>query len=296
MESARCRAFVAAADTGSFTAAGKQLDYTPSGVSQLVRALENELGLILLSRKNRGVALTHEGERLYPKVVEYIEREKDLMRVAEEISSLSTGEVTIATFTSIGALVLPPILREFNDIYPKVSLKIIEATKFRIEELLNDNKADIAFCSRPESISCDFYPFMEDRMVAVLPPDHKYAKTGSFPLSACANEDLIMPAKGNDLDVFRMLNDYNVDYHIKFTTMEDNTAAHMVSAGLGICITNELALTPPANGEYVIVPTEPLTKTTFGIALASAESSSPAVRKFLEFALKKTAGSKNGHI
>lgn len=295
MESARCRAFVAAADTGSFTAAGKKLDYTPSGVSQLVRALENELGLILLSRKNRGVALTHEGERLYPKVVEYIEREKDLIRVAGEISSLSTGEVKIATFTSIAANILPPVLREFNEIYPNVSLKIIEAAKFRIEELINENDADIAFCSRPESLSCDFYPFMEDRMVAVLPPDHKYAKAGVFPLNECANEDLIMPAKGNDLDVFRMLNDHNVDYHIKFTTMEDNTAAHMVSAGLGICITNELALTPAPNGEYVIVPTEPLTKTSFGIVLASAESSSPAVRRFMDFALIKTAGSKSGN-
>ena len=286
MESARCRAFVAAADTGSFTAAGKLLDYTPSGVSQLVRALENELGLVLLSRRNRGVTLTREGEKIYPKVVEYIESEKEMMRVAGDISSLTTGEVNIATFTSIAANCLPPILRGFNEVFPNISLRIIEAAKYRIEELVNNNVADIAFCSRLENLSCEFFPFMEDRLVAILPPGHKYAKAGIYPLKACANESLIMPAKGNDLDVLKALKENGVDYQIKFSTMEDNTAAQMVSAGLGISITNELAVTKPKNGEYVIVPVEPLTTVPFGITLLSTESAPPAVRRFQEYAAR----------
>ncbi len=286
MESARCRAFVAAADTGSFTAAGKQLDYTPSGVSQLVRALENELGLVLLSRRNRGVTMTREGERIYPKVVEYIESEKVMMRTADAISSLSTGEVNIATFTSIAANCLPPVLKGFNELYPNISLKIVEAAKYRIEELISGNEADIAFCSKFENLDCDFMPFMEDRLVAVLPPGHRYARTGAFPLKACANEDLIMPAKGNDLDVIKALKENDIDYHIRFSTMEDNTAAHMVSAGLGISITNELSITKSKSGEYVVVPVDPLTTVPFGITLLSTESAPPAVRKFQEYAAK----------
>ena len=47
MESARCKAFVTAAETGSFSKAGEVLGYTPSGVSQLVTSLERELGLPL---------------------------------------------------------------------------------------------------------------------------------------------------------------------------------------------------------------------------------------------------------
>lgn len=286
MESARCRAFVAAADTGSFTAAGKLLDYTPSGVSQLVRALENELGLVLLSRRNRGVTMTREGERIYPKVVEYIESEKDMMRIAGAISSLSTGEVNIATFTSIAANCLPPVIKGFNELYPNISLKIVEAAKYRIEELICGNAADIAFCSRFENVECDFMPFMEDRLVAVLPPGHRYARTGAFPLKACSNEDLIMPAKGNDLDVLKALKDNEIDYHIRFSTMEDNTAAHMVSAGLGISITNELSITKSKKGEYVVVPVDPLTTVPFGIALLSTENAPPAVRRFQEYAAK----------
>lgn len=61
MESARCKAFVTAAETGSFSKAGEVLGYTPSGVSQLVTSLERELGLPLLGRNRKGVTLTENG-------------------------------------------------------------------------------------------------------------------------------------------------------------------------------------------------------------------------------------------
>ena len=62
MESARCKAFMYAADTGNFTKAAERLNYTPSGVSQLVGGLENETGLTLLRRTRKGVTLPPDGE------------------------------------------------------------------------------------------------------------------------------------------------------------------------------------------------------------------------------------------
>ena len=72
MESARCKAFVTAAETGSFSKAGEVLGYTPSGVSQLVTSLERELGLPLLGRNRKGVTLTENGRRLLPAVREFL--------------------------------------------------------------------------------------------------------------------------------------------------------------------------------------------------------------------------------
>lgn len=64
MDTARYKAFLAAVETGSFAAAAKQMDYTVSGVSQLVAALEKELGFPLLLRSRHGVTLSPNGERL----------------------------------------------------------------------------------------------------------------------------------------------------------------------------------------------------------------------------------------
>lgn len=71
METARCRAFMVSAEAGSFTRAAEQLNYTPSGVSQLVTAFENELGFALLRRTKRGVSLTESGKLIMPAVREF---------------------------------------------------------------------------------------------------------------------------------------------------------------------------------------------------------------------------------
>ena len=61
MDTARCRAFVAAAENGSFTKAAEILNYTTSGISQLVTTLGSDLDLILLERTRKGVRLTDAG-------------------------------------------------------------------------------------------------------------------------------------------------------------------------------------------------------------------------------------------
>ena len=98
MESARCKAFMYAADTGSFTKAAERLNYTPSGVSQLVGALENETGLTLLRRTRKGVTLTPDGEILLPAVREFLEKENRIYELAAEVKGLLVGSVTIAAY------------------------------------------------------------------------------------------------------------------------------------------------------------------------------------------------------
>ena len=66
MDTARCRAFVAAAESGSFTKAAEILNYTTSGISQLVTTLESDFDLILLERTRKGVKVTDAGEKLLP--------------------------------------------------------------------------------------------------------------------------------------------------------------------------------------------------------------------------------------
>ena len=89
METARCRAFLAAAETGSFSKAAEALSYTPSGVNQLVTALEKELGFPVFRRNTKGVTLTENGELLLPTVREfllyYLTKPEHQLQVREEI-------------------------------------------------------------------------------------------------------------------------------------------------------------------------------------------------------------------
>ena len=92
MESARCKAFIESVERGSFRATAEALGYTPSAVSQLVAALEKDLGLNLLVRSKRGVKVTSEGE----------------------LRGIVSGKVTIAAYPSVATTWLPEIDRTFQ--------------------------------------------------------------------------------------------------------------------------------------------------------------------------------------
>ena len=114
MESARCRAFLAAVEAGSFSRAAELLNYTPSGVSQLVTALEKEVGFPLLRRNKKGVSPTENGKRLLPAVRDFLAQENRIFELAAEINGLLTGSVAIASYSSIATHWLPAVIRDFQ--------------------------------------------------------------------------------------------------------------------------------------------------------------------------------------
>ena len=114
METARCRAFLAAAETGSFSRAAEVLRYTPSGVNQLVSALEKEVGFSLFSRSTKGVALTANGQLLLPVIREILHQEDRLFEPSAQMNGLLIGTVTIAAYSSIATHWLPAVIRAFQ--------------------------------------------------------------------------------------------------------------------------------------------------------------------------------------
>ena len=286
MDILKCKAFVTSVDEGSFTAAGRVMGYTPSGISQLVSAMESELGFSLLIRKSNGVVPTNEGEIMYPLALEYIEKEADIYRAATELSGMYKGNVMIATYASVAAHTLPSIIKEFTDLHPSINIQIEEATKNRIEKMVSSGKADLSFSSRLSNPSYVWIPFTEDRMVAVLPQDHPYADKESYPIKNCRKEDIIMPSEGDDADVRELLKKHGIVPNIRLTTLENFTAINMVEKGLGIGIMNE-GITRSWQTCTAIVPLDPPSQITIGISLPSLETAAPAVKEFVLFAADK---------
>ena len=283
MDVLKCKAFVTAADEGSFTAAGKIMGYTPSGISQLVAAMEKEFGFSLLVRKSNGVVLTIQGEYIYPLVREYIEKESAIYEAATQLSGMYKGNVMIATYASVAAHALPTIIKEFTDLHPSINIQIEEATKNRIEKMVSTGKADLSFSTRLSNPSFEWIPFATDRMVAVLPKDHPDAGGDSYPIEKCRKEDIIMPSEGDDADVREVLKKHGIVPNIRLTTLENFTAINMVSKGLGIGIMNE-GITRYWQTDTVILPLDPPTSIELGICLPSLETAAPAVREFVNFA------------
>jgi DNA-binding transcriptional LysR family regulator len=118
------RAFVAVAEALSFSRAGEKLGISSSALSQLVRGLEERVGVRLLHRTTRSVSLTEAGDRLLQRVRPAVQELAAALGQTSELRARPVGIVRIHCFRSAADLFLKPLLRPFHDAYPDIVLDI----------------------------------------------------------------------------------------------------------------------------------------------------------------------------
>ena len=285
MESARCKAFIESYERGSFKAAAEAMGYTPSAISQLVAALEKDLGLTLLVRSKKGVMPTAEGRKLAPIVRSYLAREKEMYELASELQGVSVGNLTIAAYPSVATTWLPEIVRTFQKDYPNVQFSIMEGVRQEIFQHLDQHVADMGFLAYAEPMDYEWIPLADEQIIAVLPEGHPLADAESYPVSEYINDNFIMTSWGQDLEILNIFRKHNIYPNIKYTTYDTPATLAMVRMGLGISFVNELSA-QYWNDHLVKLPLDPPEKITFGIAYTSAEHMTAAARKFLDYAVR----------
>ena len=116
----RYTAFCKIIECGSFPKAAEALGYTQAAISQMIRAMENEFSMTLLTRTRGGVRLTREGEELYPVIQKFVSVHRELTDRAAEIGGLASGEIRIGTFSSVSQRLLPGPMSDFSRLYPGI--------------------------------------------------------------------------------------------------------------------------------------------------------------------------------
>lgn len=285
MDSAKCKAFVVSADCGSFSRAAELLSYTPSGLSQLVNSLEEELNLQLLHRSKKGVSLTEDGASILPLIREYIRQENIVLQTASEINGLVQGSIRIASYPSIAIHWLPEVIRAFEDDYPQVEIRMMEGMRSELCQWLDEGKANLALMGYMENMPYDWIPLAEDPMMAVLPKNHPMADKEFFPIELCAEEKFVMPVMGKDPDVLSLFEKNNISPNIHYTTLANFAALSLVEQGLGISIMNEL-ITKNFSNDVSVIPLSPAEYLSLGIAVPSLDKLSPAVRRFINYTVR----------
>ncbi len=286
MDTSRYRAFIQAADQGSLSRAAKALDYTPSGVSQLISALERDLGFPVLERGSHGVAPTKEGARILPVARAAVQEEDRLLQMGSEIKGLSTGQVTIGSYPSVAAHWLPGVIKAFHEEYPAIEVRIMEGIHQEINEWMGTKEVDLGFMSYEPSLSYDWIPLARDPMVAALPKGHPFAKRKSYPIENCSGEAFIMPGKGQDVDTLGVLARHKLNPSIAYETIETVATLGMIEAGMGMTIINSLAVQKYAF-DVALVPVEPAESILFGISVPSLKTCAPATRHFIDCAVER---------
>lgn len=285
MNLSKYETLAAVVEQGSLTLAARQLAVTQSAVSHTVDSLEKELGFPILKRSRAGVHLTEEGERLMPAVRALLSSAEQLEQTAGAIRGLDTGLVRIGAFTSVAVHWLPGVLKEFQTDYPKVDFRLLNGDYHDVEEWLSDGSIDIGFVNVPCALDCECIPLMEDRLLAILPLDSRFASYPKFPLVECETEPFISLLKSSDHDARRALEAAGVEPNVRFYTKDDYAIIAMVEQGLGMSIMPELLL-KGRQDRLLTLPLIPEARRTIGIAIAAGKRAGPATRRFADYVVR----------
>jgi DNA-binding transcriptional LysR family regulator len=177
--------FVAVAEQGSFTKAAKEMGLPPTTVSRRVRELEGRLGVRLLHRTTRSLALTDQGERYFAACRNGLAAINEADRAAQEAQSEPSGVIRISAPVNFGASIFAEGVTEFLVRYPRVKAELIltdervDLVRMRIDAALRTgNLPDSNFVARKLSttrrIFCASPGYLERKGVPATPEDLRH--------------------------------------------------------------------------------------------------------------------------
>ena len=269
-------------ELGSLTYAASELGCTQSAVSHAINSLEEEFGFALLTRSRAGVHLTPDGERVLPAIRSVLNSEEQLRQTVSAIRGLDSGTVRIGAFTSVAVHWLPAIIKEFQRDYPNVDIKLLNGDYHDVEQWIREGSVDLGFVTVPSGLGCECIALMEDKLLAILPRDHRFASYTRFPLVECETEAFITLLESSNHDAQRALDAAGVKPNIKFSTKDDYAIIAMVEQGLGISIMPELLL-KGRHDDIRVMELVPPAKRTIGLAIPETSKAAPATRRFADY-------------
>ena len=193
MEIRHLKLVKAIVEEGSITKAISKLHLTQSALSYQLKEVETQIGTKIFLRVSKKMILTKAGEEIYGVAKEILSK---LSLSEEKIKQLvfgETGEIRISTECYTSYHWLPSIMKQFQELYPNIDLKIVmEATHYPLQKLLA-GELDIAITSDPiKNENIVYYELFQDEMIAVVPENHPWIKKKFVQATHFTDQNLII--------------------------------------------------------------------------------------------------------
>ena len=279
----------AVAASGTFGRAAERLGYTQSAISQQIASLERLVEGKLFDRPGgpRPVELTPLGEEVLIAARDLLAR---VDAIADGLDRFRTGEIghiTVGTFQSISATVLPLVVGRMRLEHPDVEIRAFGSDlDDELEEALERGELDISFVATDVAGPFEQRPLFDDPFVLV-------ARPGQFPTGPVSLDDLVdEPMVGQGANSCQLMNEAGLraaglDPSYVFRTNDNGTVAAMVRAGMGVAVMPLLCVEPedPRISLHPIEPTMP--ERSISLAWRADRSVSPVAERFVELAMEE---------
>jgi DNA-binding transcriptional LysR family regulator len=241
MELRQLRTFEAVARHRSFTRASEELMVAQPAVSQQVRRLERELGVDLLRRTSRHVALTEPGEVLLAGARRVLAEAASVVDELQALRGLRSGRVAVGAMPPMPRLDVPSLIAAFHALHPAIGVRLDEDTAANALAMLRRGELDLSFAFlSPEEAGAELAGvlLLEEELVVAVAHDHRLAKRRRLQPAALRDETLVAFKSGSALRAAgdAALAAAGVAPRIAFESNELLTVRAIAALGLAVAI------------------------------------------------------------
>jgi LysR family transcriptional regulator, low CO2-responsive transcriptional regulator len=239
LETKQLKIFKTIVEVGSFTRAGARLNLSQPAISQHIRALEEHLGVPVLLRVGKRARPTPAGEVLLHCAEQVLDKIEDAERLLAEQGVGGGGTVRIGGGDGACQHLLPPVLKEFTAVFPRVHLHVASGhTNTTLGRVLG-GELDLGLVTLPvETDRIRVTEIGRDELVAVVPPDHAWAERRRVQASDFTNEPLILYDRESRMTdvLLQFLLEEGVFPRVAIEVDQVTVVKELVRLGLGVAV------------------------------------------------------------
>lgn len=242
MEIRHLQSLIALSEQGSFTAAARKMNTVQSGISVSIKEMEQELGVQLVNRTTRRVALTGAGELFLEHARSSLAVLNDGISAVRSEAGVVRGQLHLGVLQSLDPYVnLPALLTRFRAKYPLMEFAVRSMNSEEVPAQVRSGAIDLGFhAAVPGTVwpGIKSVPFVQDPLVAICAPKHPLAKHKRIELAGLMNQifvDLI-PQRALRRLLDRLCISRNLRRNSAYQVSDVATMLQFVASGLGIAV------------------------------------------------------------
>ncbi|MBL8701200.1 MAG: LysR family transcriptional regulator [Alphaproteobacteria bacterium] len=284
------QAFLSIAERGSFQRAAAHLNLSQTALSHRMRKLEADLGVKLLTRTTRQVALSPAGLELLPKARRIIADISTALDDLRQHGRARAQRIAIGCLPTIAIQYLPRLLQEFSRLHPGTAVKIYDNSASEIAAHVHAGAAEFGITIvSASSWDLEIKPLLKEAFVLACPAGHPFARQKAVRWSDLADTPLVRISQqtGNRALIDDALGSRRESLDWRYEVQHVATAVSMVLAGVGMTVVPRLAVDVMGTPGLAAVPLErPSVARTIGLLSRRGVPLSPAADTLAELIRK----------
>lgn len=279
--------FTEVAKYKSFTKASKTLHLSQSTLSKVVKSLEEELNVELIDRSAKKIELTEAGEILLAEGEKIMESLDDLSTHLYDLMNLKKGKIKIGIPPIIGFLFFPKIIKEFNNLYPDIKIKLFEDDSKEVKQNVKDRVLDLGVVMLPvDENEFEVVPFVHDELSLFVHTSHPLAQREKVEMKELQNETFILFKKEFAIHGIIIQECLRAGFRpeIAYESSEWDFISEMIGENLGISIFPRPVTKKIDQDLIKAIPIDnPGLPWNLGLISKKKKHASPAVREFIQY-------------